>query len=163
VHAVDIDTLTKKHEKLMLAARSSSRASGDQTSDQINTKLPEDGIGNIEYFLKVVKMEKYGELFQANNIKTLAELKSTMAIYRQKLRRRNLMSWASHFPIRSSSSRSSAIWGSHELLLQISSIINSMLVPAPLVLPVSSCHSFRLELMVSRRSGATSASPLILS
>ena len=63
----------------MLLARNSSR--GDPLPNNPTPKLPEDNYQNLEYFLKVVKMEKYGEVFLTSNIRTLAELRSTKVSY----------------------------------------------------------------------------------
>lgn len=57
----------------MSMVRSSSRGSNEATS---GLKLPEDNFDNMGYFLKVIKMEKYGEILEANGIKTIAQLKS---------------------------------------------------------------------------------------
>jgi hypothetical protein len=73
------------------------------------TKLPEDSFDNFEYFLKVIKMEKYGEIFEQQNIKTLEQLRSSDS-FTQKLKNRSSMRWAFPFPIKSRSSKSYAIW-----------------------------------------------------
>lgn len=71
----ETEKFEKKHEKIMNLVRSSSRGSSEANS---GVKLPEDNFDNLEYFLKVIKMEKYAEVFQADGIKTIAQLKSNL-------------------------------------------------------------------------------------
>lgn len=63
----------------MRIARNASRGSADLPPNP-TPKLPEDGYDNLEYFLKVMRMEKYEEIFLVNNIRTLAELRSKLPL-----------------------------------------------------------------------------------